>query len=45
MKTSKSTNRTIDATDCDIIQLLQEDGRVTNIEIARKLGVSGIMVR
>lgn len=45
MKARKSTTRTIDETDCDIIQLLQKDGRVTNIEIARKLGVSEATVR
>jgi len=45
MKARKSTNRNIDGTDCDIIQLLQKDGRVTNIELARKLGVSEATVR
>jgi Lrp/AsnC family transcriptional regulator for asnA, asnC and gidA len=45
MKNRKTTGRAIDGTDCEIIQLLQKDGRITNIEIARKLKVSEATVR
>ncbi len=45
MKTRKSADRAIDGVDCEIIQLLQKDGRITNIEIARKLKVSEATVR
>ena len=45
MKTRQTADRVIDGVDCAIIQLLQKDGRVTNIEIARKLKVSEATVR
>ncbi len=45
MKTRKRADRAIDGVDCEIIQLLQKDGRITNIEIARKLKVSEATVR
>ena len=45
MKTRQTADRAIDGVDCAIIQLLQKDGRITNIEIARKLKVSAATVR
>jgi len=45
MQTRQTADRTIDGVDCAIIQLLQKDGRITNIEIARKLKVSEATVR
>ena len=47
MKTSRSKTRTkkIDKTDCDIIRILQKDGRLSNTTIAKKLGVSEATVR
>ena len=45
MQTMKTASRAIDGVDCAIIQLLQKDGRITNIEIARKLKVSEATVR
>lgn len=42
---SKSTTRKLDRTDCEIIQLLQKDGRLSNTEIAKKLGISEATVR
>ena len=45
MKTRKTADRAIDSVDCDIIQLLQKDGRITNIKIAQKLKVSEATVR
>jgi Lrp/AsnC family transcriptional regulator for asnA, asnC and gidA len=45
MKTRQTAGRAIDGVDCAIIQLLQKDGRITNIEIARKLKVSEATVR
>jgi Lrp/AsnC family transcriptional regulator, regulator for asnA, asnC and gidA len=38
-------NKTIDALDCRMIELLQKDGRVANTEIAKKLGISEATVR
>ena len=35
----------IDQTDCKIIELLQEDGRMPNTMIAKKLGISEATVR
>jgi len=35
----------VDQTDCKIIELLQKNGRVSNIVIARKLGVSEATIR
>ncbi|MBW2056695.1 MAG: AsnC family transcriptional regulator, partial [Deltaproteobacteria bacterium] len=35
----------LDATDLRIIDLLQQDGRISNIRIARTLGVSEATVR
>ncbi|MBA7702266.1 hypothetical protein ES703_111026 [subsurface metagenome] len=47
MKRSRSKTRIkkIDKTDCDIIRILQKDGRLSNTMIAKKLGVSEATVR
>lgn len=47
MKRSRSKTRIkkIDKTDCDIIKMLQKDGRLSNTTIAKKLGVSEATVR
>jgi len=47
MKKSRSNTRIkkIDKTDCDIIEMLQKDGRLSNTTIAKKLGVSEATVR
>lgn len=45
-KTDRNINKqTIDAVDSRIITLLQKDGRLSNIEIAKKLDVSEATVR
>ena len=36
---------TLDAVDADMIRLLQKDGRMSNIEIAKRLGISETTVR
>ena len=45
MKDKQRADRPVDRIDCQIIRLLQKDGRITNIEIARKLKVSEATVR
>ena len=35
----------LDQIDCQMIELLQKDGRIPNTEIAKKLGVSEATVR
>jgi len=42
---SKTRIRKIDKTDCDIIKMLQKDGRLSNTTIAKKLGVSEATIR
>ena len=42
---SKTRIRKIDKTDCNIIKMLQKDGRLSNTTIAKKLGVSEATVR
>ena len=37
--------KNIDQTDCNIIELLQQDGRISNTMIAKKLGISEATVR
>jgi Lrp/AsnC family transcriptional regulator for asnA, asnC and gidA len=37
--------RSIDSVDCRMIELLQKDGRLSNTEIAKKLGISEATVR
>ena len=47
MKKGAATNRkkTIDQVDCQMIRLLQKDGRISNTEIAKQLGISEATVR
>ena len=47
MKKGTATNRkkNIDHVDCQMIRLLQKDGRIPNTEIAKKLGVSEATAR
>jgi Lrp/AsnC family transcriptional regulator for asnA, asnC and gidA len=47
MKRNNSANKKkpLDQIDCQMIELLQKDGRVPNTEIAKKLGVSEATVR
>ena len=45
MKTKQHAERPIDGIDCEIIRLLQKDGRITNIKIARRLKLSEATVR
>jgi Lrp/AsnC family transcriptional regulator for asnA, asnC and gidA len=42
---SSSKKKPLDQIDCQMIELLQKDGRVPNTEIAKKLGVSEATVR
>jgi len=37
--------KTIDQVDCQMIKLLQKDGRISNTEIAKKIGISEATVR
>jgi Lrp/AsnC family transcriptional regulator for asnA, asnC and gidA len=47
MKKSHSTGRkkALDSVDCQMIQLLQKDGRISNTEIAKRIGISEATVR
>ena len=47
MKKNNSTNKkkALDAVDCQMIQLLQKDGRISNTEIAKRIGISEATVR
>lgn len=47
MKKNNSTGkkRALDAVDCQMIQLLQKDGRISNTEIAKSIGISEATVR
>jgi predicted HTH transcriptional regulator len=45
MNIRNAIERPINGIDCAIIQLLQKDGRITNIEIARNLKMSEATVR
>lgn len=38
--TSRNSGAKLDAIDEKILQLLQEDGRMTNVELARRVGIS-----
>jgi len=42
---SNSKDKPIDRVDCEIIRLLQHDGRISNREISRKIGVSETTTR
>lgn len=43
--TGPSRQKKIDKVDCDIIELLQKDGRLSNTAIGKKLGISEATVR
>ncbi len=47
MKRNNSTGKkkNLDHVDCQMIQLLQKDGRISNTEIAKKIGLSEATVR
>jgi Lrp/AsnC family transcriptional regulator for asnA, asnC and gidA len=47
MKRNNSSNKKkmLDQIDCQMIELLQKDGRIPNTEIAKKLGMSEATVR
>jgi Lrp/AsnC family transcriptional regulator for asnA, asnC and gidA len=42
---SQSKKKAIDAVDCQMIRLLQKDGRIPNTEIAKQMGISEATVR
>lgn len=42
---SRSGKKKIDRIDCQMIELLQKDGRISNIDIAKKIGMSEATVR
>ena len=41
----KKNNKTPDLVDCEIINLLQKDGRISNTDIAKEMGISEGTVR
>lgn len=41
----KTTKRKLDRIDCEMISLLQKDGRIPNTEIAKTIGISEATVR
>ena len=47
MKKNNSTGKkkALDQVDCQMIRLLQKDGRISNTEIAKKIGISEATVR
>ena len=47
MKKNNSTSKKkpLDPVDCQMIQLLQKDGRISNTEIAKRIGISEATVR
>jgi Lrp/AsnC family transcriptional regulator for asnA, asnC and gidA len=47
MKKKNSTGRkkALDTVDCQMIELLQKDGRISNTEIAKRIGISEATVR
>jgi len=42
---STSKKKALDPVDCQMIQLLQKDGRISNTEIAKNIGISEATVR
>ncbi len=42
---SSSKRKKLDRIDCQMIELLQKDGRISNIDIAKKIGMSEATVR
>ena len=45
MRTKRTRKKLIDSVDCEIIRLLQKDGRIANTDIAKKVGISEATVR
>ena len=47
MKKNNSTRKkkALDSVDCQMIELLQKDGRISNTEIAKRIGISEATVR
>ena len=47
MKKNNSTSKkkALDSVDCQMIELLQKDGRISNTEIAKRIGISEATVR
>ena len=45
MRTKRTRKKMIDGIDCEIIRLLQKDGRIANTDIAKKVGISEATVR
>ena len=47
MKKNNSTGKkkALDSVDCQMIELLQKDGRISNTEIAKRIGISEATVR
>jgi len=45
MRTKRTRKKMIDSVDCEIIRLLQKDGRIANTDIAKKVGISEATVR
>ena len=42
---STSKKKALDSVDCQMIELLQKDGRISNTEIAKRIGISDATVR
>ena len=42
---SSSKKKSLDAIDCQMIELLQKDGRISNTDIAKEIGLSEATVR
>ena len=45
MSVKRTRKKMIDSVDCAIIRLLQKDGRISNIDIAKNVGISEATVR
>jgi len=45
LNNSSGKKRVLDQLDCQMIELLQKDGRISNTEIAKKIGMSEATVR
>ena len=44
-RTPQPTQRPLDPVDCELIRLLQQDGRIPNTVLAKKIGISEATVR
>ena len=42
---TQTRKKPIDQTDCEMIRMLQKDGRISNTDIAKKIGISEATVR